>query len=102
MTKRRMHGRRWTLLGLLAALFPATLPVAAQPPPDADYEILTFHGDPSRTGWNATESVLTPAAVGSSAFGKVWTRTVNGDIYAQPLVVLGLQHTTGEDMRGAE
>jgi len=91
MARRRMYGCRWPLLGLVAVLFPAMVPAAAQLPTDADYEILTFHGDPARTGWNPAESVLTPAAVGSSAFGRVWTRTVNGEIYAEPLVVLGLQ-----------
>jgi hypothetical protein len=50
--------------------------------------ILTFHGDPARTGWNRTERTLTPATAG--ALRKLWTATVDGEIYAEPLVVPGL------------
>jgi hypothetical protein len=49
-------------------------------------EVLTFHGDRARTGWNANESVLTPASVRSGGFGRLWAATVDGEIYAEPLV----------------
>ena len=32
----------------------------------------TFHHDASRSGWNPIESTLTPARVGSGAFGPLW------------------------------
>jgi PQQ-like domain len=50
--------------------------------------ILTFHGDAGRTGWNRTERTLTPATVAS--LRKLWTGAIEGEIYAQPLVVPGL------------
>jgi outer membrane protein assembly factor BamB len=53
-------------------------------------DILTYHGDPARTGWNAAEETLTPEAVRSGKFGVQWTAPVEGDIYAQPLVVHGV------------
>lgn len=35
-------------------------------------EKLTYHGDAARSGWNAGETVLTPATVGSPRFGSLW------------------------------
>src|SRR5690348_10125127 len=49
-------------------------------------EVLTFHGDTARTGWNANESVLTPASVRSGAFRRLWAVPVEGAIFAEPLV----------------
>jgi hypothetical protein len=51
--------------------------------------VLTQKYDNARTGWNASERVLTPDNVAMS-FGKLFTRTVDGQIYAQPLLVAGL------------
>jgi outer membrane protein assembly factor BamB len=50
--------------------------------------VLTFHGDTARTGWNRRERTLSPATVGS--LRKLWTAPVDGEIYAEPLVVPGL------------
>jgi hypothetical protein len=50
--------------------------------------VLTFHGDLARTGWNRTEHTLTPAAV--AGLHQLWTATVEGEIYAEPLVAPGL------------
>ena len=74
------------------------LPILLLPSLSAQYNILTFHGDPQRTGWVSHESVLTPAAVSSGAFGPIWNSpqldsvTVNGvtyppHLYASPLYV---------------
>lgn len=38
----------------------------------AQFNILTFHGDPQRTGWISDEGVLTPANVSAGSFGPVW------------------------------
>src|SRR5690242_6100236 len=50
-------------------------------------DVLTFHNDASRSGVQSHESVLTPANVTSSTFGKVLTFSVDGEVYPQPLYV---------------
>jgi hypothetical protein len=44
-----------------------------------------------RTGANMKETVLKPANVNTGQFGKLFTRAVDGQIYAQPMVVPGIQ-----------
>ena len=53
----------------------------------AQVNVLTYHNDNARTGQNLNETVLTPANVGSSQFGKLFSQPVNGRIVAQPLYV---------------
>jgi hypothetical protein len=52
--------------------------------------ILTQHNDPGRSGANSNEVTLTVAAVKSGHFGKLFSRDVSGQIYAQPLYVAGV------------
>jgi hypothetical protein len=49
--------------------------------------VLTHHGDAARTGANLNETSLTAAKVKSGNFGKLVYRLVDGDVYAQPLIV---------------
>jgi hypothetical protein len=54
--------------------------------------VATQHNDPARSGQNLMESgtagaPLTHAVVGGANFGKVYTKTVRGSLYAQPLYV---------------
>lgn len=43
------------------------------------------------TGWNSFETALTTANVNQSTFGKIWTRRVDGEVYAQPLYVANVE-----------
>ena len=52
--------------------------------------IWTQHNDNSRTGANTAETVLTPANVNSSTFGKLWTVNLDDESYSQPLYVPGV------------
>ncbi len=46
----------------------------------------TYANDDLRTGWYPNESMLAPATVGSSLFGKLFDTPIVGQVYAQPLV----------------
>jgi hypothetical protein len=52
--------------------------------------VLTQHYDNARTGQNLTETVLTPANVNSTQFGKLFTQALDGQMPAQPLYVPGV------------
>jgi hypothetical protein len=47
--------------------------------------VLTYHNDNSRTGQNLNESVLSPANVTQSKFGKLFSYPLDGQVFAQPL-----------------
>jgi hypothetical protein len=52
--------------------------------------VTTYHNDLSRDGANTQEYALTPSAVNSGKFGKLFTCPVDGAIYSQPLWVPNL------------
>jgi hypothetical protein len=50
-------------------------------------EVLTYHNDAQRTGWNPNEKVLTPGSVKPSVFYSIKTVPLDDQVDAQPLVV---------------
>ena len=66
-------------------------------------DVLTYHtsGNPatssagSSTGYDGSETVLTTGDVNPTDFGKQFTTTLDGQIYAQPLAVANVDITTG-------
>lgn len=49
--------------------------------------VITSRNDNSRDGQNLNETILTPANVNVSQFGKLFSQPVDGKIYGQPLYV---------------
>jgi hypothetical protein len=53
----------------------------------AQVDVVTERYDASRLGANLQEAQLTTANVHAATFGKLWSYTVSGSVYAQPLYV---------------
>lgn len=53
----------------------------------AQVNVVTQHNNTDRTGWNSRETILTKSNVRIGSFGKLFTRSVDDQMYAQPLVV---------------
>jgi hypothetical protein len=79
----RTNGARTGTLALAGALL-LTASLVAQT------SVTTQHNDVARTGANLTETALTTTNVNVSQFGKLLERTVDDEIYGQPLYVDGL------------
>jgi hypothetical protein len=71
---------------------PATFALAVQHPSD----VLTYHNDISRSGVQPYELALNTTNVNSTTFGKKYTFTVDGQVYAQPLYVGGYGMPDGQ------
>ena len=63
----------------------------------AQTAVTTYHNDNYRTGWNSTETALTPATVASLSFGLLAKVTVDDQVDAHPLVVPGVNITAGNN-----
>jgi hypothetical protein len=53
----------------------------------AQVAVTTHHNDLNRSGANQNETILNTSNVSVGSFGKLFSRTVDGQIYAQPLYV---------------
>ncbi len=53
----------------------------------AQVNVSTYHNDNWRTGQNTNETILTPSNVLNNSFGKLCSTPVDGQVYAQPLIV---------------
>ena len=63
-----------------------------------DSSVLTQHNDSGRTGANLTEAILSPNSIKNERFGKIFSLPVDGQIYAQPLVMANVA-VQGEGVR---
>ncbi len=70
-----------------AALHPDAAAGLAQKYSGTPIDVTTFHYDTLRTGWNQSETDLTVATVASTKFGLLKTLKVDGNVFAQPLLV---------------
>jgi hypothetical protein len=61
----------------------------------AQVSVTTYHYDNARTGQNTRETSLNPGNVNISQFGKLFSTTVDGYVYAQPLYVPNVQNIVG-------
>jgi Immunoglobulin domain/Immunoglobulin I-set domain len=68
----------------------ATLTVNPVTAPPSGVDVTTYHYDNLRTGQNVNETVLTPANVNQTKFGKIGSFAVDGHVDAQPLYLANL------------
>jgi fibronectin type 3 domain-containing protein len=57
--------------------------------------VLSYHMDAQSSGVNSTETLLTPGNVNTSTFGKTFSTPLDGQAYAEPLYVPGVNITAG-------
>src|SRR5579859_1634980 len=66
----------------------------------AQTSVVTQHYDNSRTGANTNETILTPSNVNPSSFARLFSFSVDGYVYAQPLYMPGVTMGSGTPQAG--
>src|ERR1700684_3099932 len=61
----------------------------------AQVDVLTANYDNNRTNANLSEFVLNKSNVNPAQFGKLYTFSIDGEAYAQPLYVRGVNFAGG-------
>ncbi len=90
--RRNAHVRGlFGVVSLVATLFLANAITLAQT------AVTTYHNDTFRTGWNSTETILTPSNVNASQFGLLHTVAVDDQVDAEPLLVPNVDITAGNN-----
>lgn len=88
---RRPGHRSWcaatAVIIILAGLSAVTGALPHTPAGSASADEVTVSQDSLRTGWDPSEPGLSPAVVAGGHFGPVFATPVNGQVYAQPLVI---------------
>jgi len=82
----RRPGRALTTAAAVVAMVPALTTLAASAPAASADEV-TASQDLLRTGWDPAEPGLSPATVTSGSFGQIFSTQLDGQIYAQPIIV---------------
>jgi hypothetical protein len=69
----------------------------AKPYTNPHIDVLTYHYDNKRSGWNPKEVDLTPKSVASSQFSLLETLSVDGNVFAQPLLISNFEMPDGQE-----
>ncbi|HEY1486940.1 MAG TPA: choice-of-anchor D domain-containing protein [Micromonosporaceae bacterium] len=86
MVRTTVRRRRCTLLTVMA-LVATSCALVLPPPTRASADVQTAGVDNLRTDWDPAEPGLSPADVLGSDFGQLFATQLDGQVYAQPLVV---------------
>src|SRR6185312_1168333 len=62
--------------------------------------IAQYHVDSQSTGADLTETQLTPSNVNAADFGQLYTTPLDGQVYAEPLVLTNVAITAGPNTTG--
>jgi hypothetical protein len=91
LVKGTLRNAIFGIVVLMAAII--TISVAEVSNTTGSVNVTTYHNDNLRSGQNLHETILTQALVQQSTFGKLFSQPVDGQIYAQPLVLSNLKIT---------
>src|SRR5262245_55734227 len=79
---------RWLRIAVAGILLGGVLGVLElRDEPAAHADDTTASYDTLRTGWDPNEPALAPSSVVGSNFGQLFSTVLNGQVYAQPLVI---------------